>query len=73
MDYKILSIDRRYYPSAHGTVSVLTVLVAGDIGDYAAYSGISDEPQWVARLGDKLSFKEACCHFSGLEESKYRP
>lgn len=49
------------------------VLVAGEIGDYAAYAG-HGEPEWVARHGDKISFEEACGHFPGgqLEKSKYR-
>lgn len=51
----------------------LTVLVEGDIGDYAAYTGHGD-PQWVAAHGDKISFAEACCHFPGgqLVKEKYR-
>ena len=75
MEYKILSINKRHYPTADSMfnpVCISTVLVAGDIGDYAAYSGCGD-PQWVARFGDKLSFNEACCHFPiGLERDKYR-
>ena len=53
--------------------SVVVVLVAGDIGDYAAYCGIGT-PDWVARHGDKISFEEACIHFPGgqLEEGRYR-
>lgn len=52
---------------------VLTVLVEGDIGDYAAYTGIGS-PEWVAQHGDKISFDEACCHFPGgqLIREKYR-
>jgi hypothetical protein len=50
-----------------------TVLVAGDIGDYACYVG-HGTPEWVARHGDKISFEEACLHFPGgqLEKEKYR-
>lgn len=51
----------------------VTVLVQGDIGDYAAYTGHGSE-QWVAAYGDKISFAEACVHFPGgqLVEEKYR-
>lgn len=50
-----------------------TVLVAGDIGDYAAYTG-HGSPEWIARHGDKISFEEACCHFPGgqLKKEHYR-
>jgi len=53
--------------------AVVTVLVAGDIGDYAAYTGLGP-PEWVARHGDKISFAEACCHFPGgqLKKELYR-
>ena len=72
----ILGTDRRGYPVqygfAAGIIDITVVLVAGDIGDYAAYAG-SGEPEWIALHGDKLSFKEACAHFpSGLEEERYR-
>lgn len=84
---EILGVNKRWYygegnqhdlPDFEMTgygeqVCLCTVLVAGDIGDYAAYQGIGDRPEWIARHGDKISFKEATCHFPfGLEESKYR-
>lgn len=48
------------------------VLVAGDIGDYAAYVG-HGKPDWVAKFGDKISFDEACCHFpEQLVRERYR-
>lgn len=52
---------------------ITTVLVLGDIGDYAAYTGIGSD-EWVARHGDKISFEEACVHFPGgqLQREKYR-
>jgi len=51
----------------------VAVLVEGDIGDYACYVG-HGTPEWVARHGKKIGFKEACCHFSGgqLEKARYR-
>lgn len=48
-----------------------TVLVEGEIGDYAAYTGHGD-PDWVAEYGDKISFAEACVHFGKLDREKYR-
>ena len=75
MDGDILGVNKRYYPTQLDIMNplpVTVVLVAGAIGDYAAYSGVG-APEWVARFGDKLSFKEATCHFPiGLEEDKYR-
>jgi hypothetical protein len=52
---------------------VLVVLVAGEIGDYAAYAG-NGSPEWVARFGDKIPFTEATAHFPGgqLQREKYR-
>jgi hypothetical protein len=54
-------------------VCVRTVLVEGDIGDYAAYQGIGGK-EYVADYGDKVSFEEACAHFPGgqLERERYR-
>ena len=54
-------------------VCVRTVLVEGDIGDYAAYQGIGGK-EYVGICGDKVSFEEACCHFPGgqLERERYR-
>ena len=79
---RILGNNTRTYPMqrepgsdewAINPPSVVVVLVAGDIGDYAAYCGIGT-PDWVARHGDKISFEEACIHFPGgqLEEGRYR-
>jgi hypothetical protein len=68
----ILGVNRRTYPSQQGSaVSVLVVLVAGEVGDYAAYAGCGDS-EWVARHGDKISFEEACQHFPYLERERYR-
>lgn len=76
----IIGVNRRTYPMqgtgdswSSNPPTILTVLVAGSIGDYAAYSGIG-EPEWVARNGDKIRFEEACCHFPGdqLERERYR-
>lgn len=81
MDEKILGMNSRTYPMQRGAgddwepnpPTIWVVLVAGSIGDYAAYAGIGT-PAWVARHGDKISFEEACVHFPGgqLEEAKYR-
>lgn len=78
---KILGVNRRHYPTQLGAgddwdpnpPGVTVVLVAGEIGDYAAYCGIGHR-EWVARHGDKLSFEEACCHFPGgqLKRENYR-
>ena len=78
---RILGISTRCYPfqdvlSPYGQSMnpprLKVVLVAGDIGDYAAYAGYGDE-EFVVRLGNKISFEEACCHFPGqLDREKYR-
>jgi hypothetical protein len=87
--YKIIGINKRYYPMqasvngkpmAYPEVDLtddppvtLVVLVAGEMGDYAAYAG-HGTPEWVAAHGDKLRFEEACCHFPGgqLKKELYR-
>jgi hypothetical protein len=75
---RILGVNVRCYPDQHGEFErmkegVKVVLVAGDVGDYAAYAGIG-APEWVARFGDKISFEEACIHFPGgqLKREFYR-
>ena len=69
----ILGINKRLYPSQYHACEVSVVLVAGGVGDYAAYVGEGDA-QWVADHGDKISFEEACIHFPGgqLERERYR-
>jgi hypothetical protein len=76
---EILSVNERWYPvgGAHGMdrQPVTVVLVAGTIGDYAAYIGIGskEHAEDIARHGDKISYAEACCHFPiGLERERYR-
>jgi hypothetical protein len=62
------------YPAQNqqGYVEVKVILVEGVIGDYAAYAGCGDD-LFVARQGNKISFKEANIHFCGrLEKEKYR-
>ncbi len=72
---EITGINERYYPSETNPMRqrITVVLVAGQIGDYAAYAG-DGSPEWIKRFGDKLSFEEACCHFPGgqLRKDKYR-
>jgi hypothetical protein len=74
---EILNVNERWYPTPSGMERkpVTVVLVAGSIGDYAAYVGIGtkEDAVGISRHGDKLSFSEACCHFPfGLERDKYR-
>ncbi len=77
---KILGVNKRWYPdlrnrgSIEGGVYLLTVLVAGAVGDYAAYQGIGEDAVAVARYGDKISFTEATVHFprGQLQEERYR-
>lgn len=85
-DGKILGVNTRYLPSLHNdlnrNVGYCVVLVAGAIGDYAAYAGFvkgvdgdptPSELDLIVRHGDKISFVEACTHFPGqLEEARYR-
>lgn len=52
-------------------IGLNVVLVAGEIGDYAAYAGVGD-PESVARYGDKIPFGEAKIYFPGIEEKRYR-
>ena len=62
-----------YIDQSENPPPTLVVLVAGKIGDYAAYCG-HGSAEWVAAHGDKLSFDEACCHFPGgqLQRELYR-
>lgn len=61
-------------------VLIITVLVAGQIGDYAAYRGAvpggryfeTVQDEWVAANGNKLSFHEAQALWPGIERDKYR-
>ena len=65
--------------SERPSVMVITVLVAGGVGDYAAYRGaiIRDaytaaDDQWVAMNGDKLSFEKAQGIFPYIHNDRYR-
>ena len=73
--YKIIGKNIRCYPSKNvleGFVEVKTVLVEGEIGDYAAYSGCGSD-QWVAAHGNKIPFEEAQIHFcNSLDRERYR-
>jgi hypothetical protein len=75
----IIGVNERWYPvgGSHGMerAPVTVVLVAGSVGDYAAYAGVGgkEHAQDIAANGDKISFTEACCRFPiGLERAKYR-
>ena len=73
----ILNTNERSYPKELDSriefcyTTITAVLVLGEIGDYAVYVG-NGSPEWIARHGDKISFKEASCHFPGIKEEKYR-
>jgi len=74
-EIKILGVNKRYYPSPDHSrdICTITVLVEGDIGDYAAYTANGGSEEFAARYGDKISFQEAQCHFPyGLKKEKYR-
>ena len=70
---KIIGKNERWYISETGEeICIATVLVEGNIGDYAAYTGIGS-PEHIAKRGDKITFTEACIHFPfGLVKEKYR-
>ena len=76
---KIIGCDDKFYPvqpglekDEWGAIPTRWVLVAGEVEDYACYVGHGTK-EWVARLGDKVSFQTANIHFCGqLEESRYR-
>lgn len=73
---KILGVNKRYLPQDNHerNIPLTVVLVEGDVGDYAAYAGLTENIDFVKAYGDKISFKEACCHFPGgqLDEKRYR-
>lgn len=67
---KIIGVDKRYLPrqselrvEGYNDLPYTVVLVEGDAGDYAAYSGLGEDAVFVARYGEKISFEEAQCHF----------
>jgi len=70
---EIIGKNERWYLSENDEdIGVITVLVEGLIGNYAAYTGVGS-PEYVAKHGNKISFQEACIHFPlGLKEEKYR-
>ena len=70
---KILKINKRSYPREDSVfyVDITTVLTEGAIGDLTVYIG-EGSPEWIAKYGKKLSYKEAICHFPDIKESKYR-
>lgn len=77
MDPKILSTIKLRIPgpgSALRLTDITVVLVEGSVNDYAAYIGASQDPEWVRRFGNKMTFGEACCFFPsmGLDENRYR-
>lgn len=65
----ILGVDKRSMPSAYhqpGSVNFKVVLVERDARCVMAYRGIGT-PEWIANHGDKLTLKEAACHFPQLQ------
>lgn len=71
--HPLLEMDGAVFDQSENPPPTFTVLVQGDIGDYAAYTG-HGSAEWVAAHGDKISFEEACVHFPGgvLIREKYR-
>lgn len=72
-DNDILDQMERHYPveGASAPPPLRVVLVAGAIGDYAAYAGHGSIP-FVAAIGQKLSFTEASAYFPQIQKEKYR-
>lgn len=84
----ILRVSKRsmpFYPDSGIMIDLWAVLTQGDNNDYAAYAAIvpysyiendknyeNERREWVAKRGNKLSFKEALFHFPYLEEKEYR-
>ena len=69
---KILNVNKRtYLGESCIDIEITAVLTEGAIGDLAAYIG-EGSPEWIAKYGNKLSYKEATCHFPNIEETKYR-
>ncbi len=77
----IVSHNARAFPSPHGQMVLLSVLVKRYDG-YRAYQGIVidnsiDDPDyilvrdWVAYNGNKMSYEDASKNFYGLSEDKY--
>lgn len=66
---KIIHTQKTGYPSISGcgVVDITTVLIKGEVNDYAAYSGDGPE-EWVAAHGDKLSETEALAKFPFMRE-----
>jgi len=79
----ILATNRRLLPGSNAGgrwesstvyIAVVVVLVAGGVGDYAAYEAAANDPAWAAKNGNKLTYDQACFHFPGvLEKNRYRP
>ena len=70
----ILAERHRDYPTSNYPyyVRITTVLIAGAVGDSAAYTAATNEPRWAASNGDKLAFEEAEFLFPGIEKGHYR-
>lgn len=71
---QILNYDTLYFPAEPGQsrmIAITVVLVASTIGDYAAYIG-HGTPEWVAGMGDKLSFAMARGFFPDIHAEDYR-
>lgn len=51
---------------------ILAVLHRDYFGKKAVYIGLSDNPEWVKKKGQKLSYSDAKQYYSGLKKENYR-
>lgn len=52
---------------------ILAVLTEDRVGNKAVYIGLSDNPDWVAQYGTKLTYEEAVAsYYPTLEKDNYR-
>ena len=67
----LASYERYLHSSCAHQHRLCVVLVAGAIGDYAAYVGLGTYRD-VKSTGDKLLFEEALGYFPSIERDHYR-
>jgi hypothetical protein len=73
-DGDILRVNHRVYPSEHTEYMTMTsVLVRVERSYYTVYVG-EGSAEFVARVGDRMSYAEAVCHFPSaqLKPEQYR-